>query len=44
MPAQDHFVLFTLLIVSKTFVHLPDPDVGISIIVCNSDISYLPES
>ena len=34
-PAQDHFILFTLLIISMTFVPLPDTDIGLHIIVCD---------
>ena len=34
-PAQDHFIFLTLLILSLTFCPLPDPDVGLSILVCD---------
>ena len=33
-PAHDHFIFLTLLIISY-FCHLPDPDVGLSILVCD---------
>ena len=33
-PAQDHFIFLILLIISRTFI-LPDPDVGLSILVCD---------
>ena len=32
-PARDHFIFLTLLIISY-FCPLPDPDVGLSILVC----------
>ena len=34
-PAQDHFIFFTLLIISMNFVPLPDPYIGLHIIVCD---------
>ena len=33
-PAQDHFIVLTVLIISMT-CPLPDPDVGLSIFVCD---------
>ena len=33
-PARDHFIFVTLLIISD-FCPLPDPDVGLSIFVCD---------
>ena len=33
-PAQDHLIFLTLVIISD-FCRLPDPDVGLSILVCD---------
>ena len=33
-PARDHFIFLTLLIISY-FCPLPDPDVGLSMLVCD---------
>ena len=35
MPCQDHFICLTVLIISVIFFPLPDPDVGLSICVCD---------
>ena len=34
-PAQDHFIFLTVLIISMSSCPLPDPDVGLSILVCD---------
>ena len=39
-PAQDHFTFHTLLIISMTFV-LPDPDIGLSVLVLYMMLSIL---
>ena len=37
-PAQDHFIFLTVLMISMTFVLSPDPDVGLSILVCDVEL------
>ena len=40
LPGPEHFIFLTLLIISD-FCPLPDPDVGVSILVCDIEHTSL---